>query len=112
MALFQALDIGTILISDALVLELRNVLARPRFDSYITRAERIAFLQAFIRESELISITETVRQCRDPKDDMVLELAVNGRARFIITGDDDLLVLSPFREIEIVTPAEFLHHSL
>lgn len=42
------------------------------------------------------------------EDDQILELAVNGNATYIVTGDADLLVLNPFRGIEIVTPAEFL----
>ena len=53
-------------------------------------------------------IRESVEACRDPKDDQVLELAVNGRAGAIITGDTDLLALNPFRGIPIITPAEFL----
>ena len=46
--------------------------------------------------------------CRDPKDNKFLELAVSGKADFIITGDQDLLVLNPFRNIEIITINEFL----
>ena len=43
-----------------------------------------------------------------PEDDKFLELAVSGRATYIISGDDDLLVLHPFRDIAIMTVAEFL----
>ncbi len=49
-----------------------------------------------------------MRACRDTKDDKFLELAVSGRAAYIISGDDDLLVLHPFRAIVILTAAEFL----
>ena len=42
------------------------------------------------------------------KDDKFLELGVNGNADFIVTGDDDLLILNPFREIEIITPEVFV----
>ena len=85
-----------------------RVLARDRFDRYVTREERDEFLESLTRESNLIKITEAVQVCRDPKDDQVLELAVNGNAAYILTGDADLLVLNPFRGVEIVTPAEFL----
>ena len=44
----------------------------------------------------------------DPKDDKFLELAVNGHADLIISGDADLLALNPFRGIPIVTPADFV----
>jgi predicted nucleic acid-binding protein len=56
----------------------------------------------------LVEPTEEVRACRDIKDDKFLELAVSGRASYIIMGDSDLLVLHPFRNTAIVTPAEFL----
>jgi uncharacterized protein len=58
----------------------------------------------------LIAITERIAACRDPKDDKFLELAVNGRADLIVTGDADLLALDPFRGIPIVTPAAFVRH--
>jgi putative PIN family toxin of toxin-antitoxin system len=57
--------------------------------------------------AELVTITERFAACRDPKDDKFLELAVSGQADIIVTGDADLLVLNPFRDIPIVTPATF-----
>ena len=107
-AFIRALNHGMILVSGALVGELSRVLGRDRFDRYVTREERDEFLESLTRESNLIEITEAVQVCRDPKDDQVLELAVNGNAAYIVTGDADLLVLNPFRGVEIVTPAEFL----
>ena len=49
-----------------------------------------------------------MRACRDPSGDKFLELAVSGEASLIVTGDRDLLALTPFRTVEIVTPAQFL----
>ena len=49
-----------------------------------------------------------VKICRDPKDDKFLDVAINGGADLIVTGDADLLVLHPFEGIEIVTPAAYL----
>ena len=94
--------------SQALSEELDDVLSRHRFDRYVTRLERTAFLRYLLRMAISVRITETVRACRDPDDDKILELAVNGHADYIVTGDDDLLVMNPFRGIEIVRPAEFL----
>jgi len=107
-AFTRSLDGGTILISQSLVEELNDVLGRDKFNRYVTWEERERFLESLIRESELVEITETVEACRDPKDDRILELAVNGGASFVVTGDDDLLVLHPFRGIRIVTPAKLL----
>ncbi len=107
-AFSKALTEGTILSSISLVEELRDVLARPRFDAYVSYPERIAFLQAFVAETELVTVNEAIQICRDPKDDRVLEAAVNGQAEFIVTGDSDLLVHNPFRGIAILPPAQFL----
>jgi uncharacterized protein len=88
--------------------ELDRVLSRPKFDRYLHKEERERFLQAFIVEAILIEIVQQVDVCRDPKDNAVLELAVSGGATCIVTGDDDLLVLNPFRGITIATPDQFL----
>lgn len=85
------------------------MLGRAKFDHYLSREDRDRFLEALIRESELVDILETVKACRDPDDDRILELAVNGYADFVITGDADLLAMDPFRGTRIVTPADFLY---
>jgi predicted nucleic acid-binding protein len=46
--------------------------------------------------------------CRDPKDNKYLELAAAGRAEIIISGDDDLLVLHPWRGVAIIGPTQFV----
>ena len=96
-ALYLALRTATPLVSRQLVNELTDVFRRPRFDHYSTHEERLEFLQDLIRAAETIEIIESVRACRDPADDKILELAVNGNADYIVTGDDDLLVMNPRR---------------
>ena len=61
-----------------------------------------------LRESEWVQVSTTITACRDPKDDKILALAVDGRATLIVTGDDDLLSLDPFRGIRIERPDQFL----
>ena len=85
------------------------MLRRAKFDRYLSREDRDRFLEALTRESELVDISATVKACRDPEDDRILELAVSGRADFVITGDADLLAMDPFRGTRIVTPADFLY---
>ena len=58
--------------------------------------------------AEAVAIAERIAACRDPTDDKFLELAVSGRANLIVTGDPDLLVLNPFRDIPIIAPAAFV----
>jgi predicted nucleic acid-binding protein len=51
---------------------------------------------------------QQVRAARDPEDDHILACTLTAGADIIVTGDHDLLVLHPFRGVDIVTPAEFL----
>lgn len=62
--------------------------------------------------AELVGITERIAVCRDPTDDKFLELAINGAADVIVSGDADLLVLHPFRGIPILSPAGFIRAAL
>lgn len=107
-ALQKALERGQVLFSMEVAQELAEVLRRNKFDRYVRRKTREEFLRALIEEAVFIEITETIHACRDPKDDKFLELAVNGNASQLITGDEDLLVLNPFRGISILTPKQFL----
>ena len=97
-----------IIASAATLAELNDVLLRPRFERYLQESRRLEFLQHLEQEAELVAITHRITACRDPKDDKFLELAVSGNASHLITGDNDLLALHPFRNIPIITPAAFL----
>ena len=104
----RAVAQGCLLVSAATVAELDEVLRRPKFNHYVPEEKRLEFLSALVREAEVVEITDAIAECRDPRDDKFLELAVSGRASHIISGDSDLLALHPFRGIAIVTPQGFL----
>lgn len=104
----QALDDGSILISVPVLLELAEVLSRKKLDNYLLEEERMRFLVALLKDAELVEINEVVTDCRDVKDNKFLELAVSGKADCIVSGDEDLLILNPFRGIPVLTPREFL----
>ncbi|MCY7333008.1 MAG: putative toxin-antitoxin system toxin component, PIN family [Pseudanabaena sp. CAN_BIN31] len=84
------------------------MLGRKKFEKYFSIEERVQFISKFFADAEIVEIQETIQACRDRKDDKFLELAVNSNADLIITGDQDLLVLNPFRNIKIITPSDFL----
>jgi putative PIN family toxin of toxin-antitoxin system len=105
---FDAASRGKLLVSEATVAELDDVLRRPKFDKYITEEKRLEFLAALVREAELVEVATVITACRDAKDNKFLELAVSGGATHILSGDPDLLALHPFRGIAIVTPQAFL----
>lgn len=94
--------------SEANLRELMQTLLSPKFDKYVSRARREELLVRLAPIVEIVEVVQQVRACRDPKDDQFLEAAVNGRADVVITGDDDLLALDPFRGVAIVTPAGYL----
>ena len=99
--------LGTILISSATMLELNEVLTRKKFERYFSQEQRLNFIAKFFDKAEMVEILERVEICRDPKDDKFLELAVNGRANYLITDDQDLSVLNPFQETLIITVSQF-----
>ncbi len=100
---------GLILYSEDTLQELLGVLERPKIQPYIEK-EAIQELYARIRMNwHSVPIVQRVDDCRDPKDNKFLDLALNGNATGLITGDKDLFVLHPYRSIPVLTPSDFLH---
>jgi putative PIN family toxin of toxin-antitoxin system len=99
---------GVLLKTAVTAQEVFEVLERPRITENVVPlyAARLRHIFAI---AELVAINERITACRDPKDNKFLELAVNGNADVIVSGDDDLLVLDQFRGIPILTPAAFAH---
>lgn len=76
---------GDVLLSDDALAELVDVLCRPKFDRYVLAEERNWFLARLIHEALHVVPTESVRVCRDPKDDKWLDLAIAGNSSFLIS---------------------------
>ena len=108
LAFQKALLSAILLQSSALQAEHLDVFSRPKFDPYARLSVRIDFLNALVRQATTVAISHTVQVCRDPKDNLLLELALSGAADIIVTGDRDLLALHPWRGIAILTPREYL----
>jgi hypothetical protein len=96
------------LMSIEVAAELTEVIRREKFDRFITRQHREELVADTIRDSKFVATSTIIRDCRDPDDNKFLELAIDGQAAAIVTGDTDLLDLSPFRGIPILTPRDFL----
>src|SRR5579872_3258286 len=96
-AVDRSLDRGLLLFSEATMGELAEVLSRKKLDRYVSRQERKNLLRQLSGIAEFVPIVSRVRECRDPKDDKFLEVALNGRADVIVTGDTDLLAMNPWR---------------
>jgi uncharacterized protein len=104
----HAAAIGRLLLSEATLAELDEVLRRPKFDKYVSEPKRLEFLLSLVDMAEAVPVRQAINACRDPKDDKFLELAVAGRASHIVSGDADLLTLNPFQGILIVTAKTFI----
>jgi len=108
-ALLKARKNNYIILSSRFTLaELRTTIMNSKFDKYVSLSKRTEFCKTYESDSQIIPISEFIVACRDPKDNIFLELAVSGNATYIITGDNDLLVLNPFRKIQIISPKEFV----
>ena len=112
-ALLRALSICDVCASAETLAEIETVLDRSKFDSYLNREERQAFVDAIRRAVHVFAVqdaelVETVRACRDPKDHKFLALALAAEADVLVSSDRDLLILHPWRGIPIMIPAEFL----
>ena len=107
-ALLKAQAIGFLVCSEATYNELADVLLRPKFDKYLSQQSRKQFLIDYRNAVLLVDIIHLVNDCRDVKDNKFLEVAVNASVSYLISGDDDLLVLHPYGDVQIVSPASFL----
>jgi putative PIN family toxin of toxin-antitoxin system len=100
---------GKLLVSLGTYNEFCDVFIRSRFDKYISLETRLEILNEFKEIAIFTKIVETIKDCRDPKDNKFPELAVAANASCIITGDADLLILHPFRGIPILNAVDFLN---
>jgi putative PIN family toxin of toxin-antitoxin system len=96
--------------SEPLLTEVADVLNRPRLrDKYGLTPQDVETVVALILfRGEAVVPTRRITQVRDPRDNMVLEAAVDGRADVVVSGDNDLLSIEAFEAIRILPPAEFL----
>lgn len=112
-ALLEALGTCDVCASAETLTELAQVLERGKFDRYLDRASRRQFVALIRRNVHLFAVQHAdlmavEPSCRDPRDNQFLALALAAEADIVVSSDEDLLVLHPWRAIPIVTPAEFL----
>jgi len=100
----------TAVYSTDILVEIIDVLGRPVFrQKYHIEPDDITAIINLLRlRGEVVTPKDKVTACRDPKDDKFLETAQAGKAECIVSGDADLLDLTPFENIPILRPAEFL----
>ena len=98
-----------LILSEKTLREFSDTILKTKFDTYFRPIDiRFAIIAQYSNKCELIVPFHRVTFCRDPKDDMYLELALSGKADCIVSGDPDLQILNPFENIPIISPREFL----
>lgn len=97
----------TILFSEELFAELIEVLQRPKFKKYFPAAAIEELIVLLYDKVEWVEIACHFEDCRDKKDNFLLDLSVSGHADYLVTGDDDLLILNPFHSVKIVSYRAF-----
>jgi uncharacterized protein len=107
-ALLRAEEVDVFALSTAVETEIVEVLNRPKFVRAIRRERRQRILDILRRQAVWFEPATRVADCRDPKDDKYLELALEAGAETIVSSDDDLLVLHPWRGVRILRPADYL----
>ncbi len=107
-----ALTKGLAVFSEHSLQELYTTLLKSKFQKYARRELVEVFMLRCRMDGRLVAVSESVSACRDPDDDHFLALALAAGAEWILTYDEDLLVLDPFRhreaKINIVRPEHFM----
>ena len=98
-----------LLFSQELIDEIVEVTQRSKFRKYFPLDDLERLLLKIRNRADFIKIKNTVTDCRDPKDNFLLSLSVDGKATHLITGDKDLLVLKVYGETKILTMSAYLH---
>lgn len=98
----------TIIFSQNLMDEIIEVTQRIKFRRYFKIADVENFIQKIKARAIFIEITSEINACRDPKDNFLLSISVDGSATHLLTGDNDLLVLKRFGKTKILTIADYL----
>ena len=103
--LHRAVRLRVLASSDGLMDELDDTLRRK----FAITPATAAFVKAFRQQIQIVEPASLPKPvCRDRDDDLVLATAVAASADFIVTGDDDLLVLGGYEGVAIVSPRRFL----
>lgn len=107
-ALRKAINQGVLVFSRDTIAEFKDVLLRPKFDKYIVKRLREAFLVEIVTSALVVDSSPCKVVCRDPNDQKFLEVVDTGDVDFLVSGDKDLLVLEKIGKCSIVSPAKFL----
>ena len=94
-------------ISNEILTEVVNVMSRPSFKSGPETIDR--YIKVIEKIGKKVFLTGEINGvCRDKDDDNKIECAIKGNTDYLVTGDEDLLILKEYQNIKITTPREYL----
>lgn len=96
-----------IISSNRQIEEISNVLSRPKIKNVIAHELIEEFLILFLKSVDIVETEIKITDCRDEKDNFILEAAISGNVDYIVTEDKDLLVLNPYKTVKVVTVKKF-----
>jgi putative PIN family toxin of toxin-antitoxin system len=99
---------GILVFSQELLDEFLEVARRPKFRRFFSSNDIEEILETIEEYADFVKVQTKIEVCRDPKDNFLLSLSVDGNADFLLTGDKDLLDLTKFGETKIITISDFL----
>ena len=97
-----------LVLSVELLEEIFAVIKRPKFKSIITEGDIETLLLFFNKFGELVPVHSQLNESRDEKDNFLLNLAIDGKATHLLTGDSDLLELKKIGNTIIIKIKDFL----
>jgi hypothetical protein len=97
-----------LLFSDRLIQEFTEVALRPKFRKYFKAADVEDLILNFEAFGERVEVISNLDICRDEKDNFLLNLALDGHADYLITGDTDLLILEQAENVKILSYPDFI----
>nr|WP_121273442.1 putative toxin-antitoxin system toxin component, PIN family [Pedobacter schmidteae] len=106
----HCINYGVLLFSSETFIEFENTISREKFKKYFSKSERIQILNQLSLIGQFKKVYSDFKVCRDINDNIFLNLASDHNASCIVSGDKDLLILNPFQNIPILTPAQFLYY--
>ena len=107
-ALIQAVKHFQLVASDATWAELQVVSGRNKFAKYWNAQSRLVFLTELAAATDFYTTQTVITASNDASDNKFLELAIDAKAKVIVSGDIDLRSLHPFQGVAIISPGDFL----
>jgi len=99
---------GTLVFSQELLDEFLEVVNRPKLKPFFSETVVVELLETIEEFADFVNVRSEIKLCRDPKDNFLLSLSLDGNADYLLTGDKDLLDLVKFEKTKITTITDFL----